>query len=103
MIELRTPAQIEQMRPAGRFVADVITALSEAADVGVPVRWWHGDDDHIVPFRHGQHLVDRLPDATLKVIDGESHLGGLGIAEEVLTTLMELGPRRSAPKAAKRR
>src|SRR3954464_15799642 len=35
MIELRTPAQIEQMRPAGRFVADVITALSEAADVGV--------------------------------------------------------------------
>ena len=26
MIELRTPAQIEQMRPAGRFVADVLTA-----------------------------------------------------------------------------
>ena len=35
MIELRTPAQIEQMRPAGEFVASVITALSEAADVGV--------------------------------------------------------------------
>jgi methionyl aminopeptidase len=35
MIELRTPAQIEQMRAAGRFVADVITALSGAADVGV--------------------------------------------------------------------
>jgi methionyl aminopeptidase len=35
MIELRTPAQVEQMRPAGRFVADVITRLSEAADVGV--------------------------------------------------------------------
>ena len=65
-----------------------------AADVGVPVRWWHGDDDHIVPFRHGEHLVARLPDATLKVIDGESHLGGLGIAEEVISTLMELGPRR---------
>ena len=28
MIELRTPAQIEQMRPAGRFVAEVITALA---------------------------------------------------------------------------
>ena len=67
-----------------------------ADDVRVPVRWWHGDDDHIVPLRHGQHLVGRLPDATLKVIDGESHLGGLGIAEEVLTTLMELGPRRAA-------
>jgi methionyl aminopeptidase len=35
MIELRTPAQIEQMRPAGRFVADVLTALKAAADVGV--------------------------------------------------------------------
>jgi methionyl aminopeptidase len=35
MIELRTPAQIEQMRPAGEFVASVITALAEKADVGV--------------------------------------------------------------------
>lgn len=35
MIELRTPNQIEEMRPAGRFVASVITALMEKADVGV--------------------------------------------------------------------
>lgn len=35
VIELRTPAQIEEMRPAGRFVASVLTALQEAADVGV--------------------------------------------------------------------
>ena len=35
MIELRTPAQIEQMRPAGRFVAEVLTRLTEVADVGV--------------------------------------------------------------------
>ena len=35
MIEFRTPAQIEEMRPAGRFVADVLTALIDAADVGV--------------------------------------------------------------------
>ena len=35
MIELRTPAQIEQMRPAGRFVGEVLTALADAADVGV--------------------------------------------------------------------
>jgi pimeloyl-ACP methyl ester carboxylesterase len=66
------------------------------ADVAVPVRWWHGDDDHIVPLAHGRHVVDRLPDATLTVIDGESHLGGLGIAQQVLDTLMELGPRRAA-------
>jgi methionyl aminopeptidase len=35
VIELRTPAEIEQMKPAGRFVADVLTRLADAADVGV--------------------------------------------------------------------
>src|ERR671920_554757 len=35
MIELRTPSEIEQMRPAGRFVAEVLTRLAEVADVGV--------------------------------------------------------------------
>jgi methionyl aminopeptidase len=35
MIELRTPTEIEQMRPAGRFVAEVLTRLADAADVGV--------------------------------------------------------------------
>lgn len=63
------------------------------ADVRVPVRWWHGDDDHIVPFRHGQHCVDRLPDATMTTIDGESHLGGLGIAQQVMDELVALGAR----------
>ncbi|TDE98981.1 type I methionyl aminopeptidase [Occultella glacieicola] len=35
MIELKTPAEIEAMRPAGSFVAGVLTALQEAAGVGV--------------------------------------------------------------------
>ncbi|MEO8850110.1 MAG: M24 family metallopeptidase, partial [Allobranchiibius sp.] len=35
MIELKSTAEIEQMRPAGKFVASVLTALDEAADVGV--------------------------------------------------------------------
>src|SRR5919112_3486410 len=35
MIELRTPTEIEQMKPAGRFVADVLTSLAEKAAVGV--------------------------------------------------------------------
>lgn len=35
MIELRTPAEIEQMRPAGSFVASVLEATRDAADVGV--------------------------------------------------------------------
>ncbi len=68
-------------------------------DVQVPVVWWHGDADHIVPFAHGQHMVDRLPNAELRVIDGESHLGGLGIAEEVLRTVMGLSERTTGVAA----
>lgn len=60
------------------------------ADVKVPVRWWHGDTDHIVPIRHGLHVVDLLPDAEFLHLPGESHLGGLGASEEILTTLLDL-------------
>ncbi|HLS26124.1 MAG TPA: type I methionyl aminopeptidase [Beutenbergiaceae bacterium] len=35
MIELKTPTEIEQMRPAGRFVAETLAELAEYADVGV--------------------------------------------------------------------
>ncbi|KNX37607.1 type I methionyl aminopeptidase [Luteipulveratus halotolerans] len=35
MIELKTPQEIEAMRPAGRFVGEVLTALKEKAAVGV--------------------------------------------------------------------
>ena len=75
-------------------IADVIAFTKDwgflAADVEVPVVWWHGDADHIVPFAHGVHMVSRLPEATLQVLPGESHLGGLGIAEEILSTLLEI-------------
>lgn len=59
------------------------------ADIKVPVHWWHGDADHIVPFSHGKHAVALLPDARLYPIAGESHLAGLGRAEEILCTLLQ--------------
>jgi pimeloyl-ACP methyl ester carboxylesterase len=73
----------------------------ELDDVQVPVRWWHGDADHIVPFAHGRHMVDRLSDATLTVLPSESHLGGLGVAEEILTSLVEAAtpPKHPAHRA----
>jgi pimeloyl-ACP methyl ester carboxylesterase len=59
-------------------------------EVKVPVRWWHGDSDHIVPFAHGEHVVSLLPDAELIVLPGESHLAGLGRGEEILATLTKI-------------
>jgi pimeloyl-ACP methyl ester carboxylesterase len=68
----------------------------EAADVAVPVHWWHGDGDHIIPHAHGVHLSSRLPHATFTSLPGESHLGGFGVVSRVLDQLMELGPRSTA-------
>ncbi len=59
-------------------------------EVKVPVRWWHGDHDHIIPFSHGEHVVYRLPDAELFHLPEESHLAGLGRGEEILSTLMKI-------------
>ena len=62
-------------------------------EVKVSVRWWHGDRDHIVPFAHGQHVVSGLPDAELHQLPGESHLAGLGRAEDILSTMLDIWDR----------
>jgi pimeloyl-ACP methyl ester carboxylesterase len=89
----------------GAPLADIILFTRpwgfDAADVKVPVRWWHGDNDHIIPHAHGVHLAARLPDARFETIPGESHLGGLGLATQVLEELMELGPRKTVKATAK--
>lgn len=59
-------------------------------EIEIPVRWWHGDADHIVPYKHGQHVVSRLRDAELYPMPGESHLAGLGRAEEILKTMLKV-------------
>ena len=62
-------------------------------DVGVPIRFWHGAADHLVPLRHARHMVRIVPDASLTVRRGESHLGSLAAAEEILGTILSLWPR----------
>jgi len=100
---------LDDLLNGGRFhvgapLADIILFTRpwgfEAAEVAVPVRWWHGDNDHIIPHAHGEHMAARLPDCQFQTIAGESHLGGMGVATQVLEQLMDLGPRKSAPKIA---
>jgi pimeloyl-ACP methyl ester carboxylesterase len=77
--------------------ADVVVFAREWGfrldEVKVPVRWWHGDHDHIVPFDHGLHVVAKLPDVEMYHLPGESHLAGLGRAEEILGTMVGLWDR----------
>jgi pimeloyl-ACP methyl ester carboxylesterase len=57
-------------------------------DLTVPVHWWHGDVDHLIPFAHGRHMASIIPGAQLHVVPGESHLGTLSEAEDVLATVL---------------
>jgi pimeloyl-ACP methyl ester carboxylesterase len=62
----------------------------ELADVKVPVWWWHGDADSIVPIEHARISAERLGNAELIVRPKESHLGDFAAAHEVLEVLSRL-------------
>ncbi len=59
-------------------------------DIRVPVRFWHGDADNIVPLRHAEALVRLVPDAELHIRPGESHLGTMVVGDEALRTVVDL-------------
>jgi len=61
-------------------------------DITVPVHFWHGDADSIVPVRHGEHMASIVPGADLQVRPGDSHLGNLTAAAEVFDSLLSHWP-----------
>ena len=61
-------------------------------DVKAPVRWWHGDSDTIVPIAQALETIKQIPNCELIVRSGESHLGGMGAALEVVTRVLEYWP-----------
>jgi pimeloyl-ACP methyl ester carboxylesterase len=56
---------------------------------GIPVatKVFHGDDDTMVPLRHSEELVARVPNARLTVWPGEGHLGTIAHVDEILDAL----------------
>lgn len=44
----------------------------------VPVTIWHGDDDPVVPYVHGDRLAGRMANATLRRLAGEGHISYFG-------------------------
>lgn len=60
----------------------------EITDIDVPVFWWHGDADNIVPLTHAEHSVPLIQACQLEIRPEESHLGGFAVADQVLETLV---------------
>lgn len=77
MIELRTPAEIEQMRPAGRFVAEVLTAVADAADVGVD----------LLELDALAHAMIRVRGATSCYVDYHPSFGAMPFGKVLCTSV----------------
>ena len=61
----------------GWFDDDIAFTRPWGFDLGAitaPVQVWQGTDDLMVPFAHGQWLVQRLSSAEPRLVEGEGHL-----------------------------
>ncbi|MFD1721825.1 type I methionyl aminopeptidase [Amnibacterium endophyticum] len=77
MIELRTPAEIEAMRPAGRFVASVLTRLQAEARVGV----------NLLELDRIAHAMIRERGATSCYIDYHPSFGAMPFGKVLCTSV----------------
>jgi pimeloyl-ACP methyl ester carboxylesterase len=53
-------------------------------DIDIPVRFWHGDADGIVPLSHGEFQAALVPGADLVLCPGGGHFAGFVLAPDVL-------------------
>ncbi len=79
------------LRGAGGVVDDY-RALAHPWGVAVenitmPIAVFHGDDDSMVPLRHSEELVARVPNARLTVWPAAGHLGTVAHVGEILDAL----------------
>ena len=59
----------------------------QLGDIKVPIHFWQGGADYIVPVEHGHHLAAIVPNSELRVRDDDGHLGNLDAGDEVLDAI----------------
>lgn len=79
VIELRSPAEVEEMRPAGRFVASVLEATSRAAAIGV----------NLLELDALAHEMIRSAGAESCYIDYHPSFGGSPFGKVICTSVNE--------------
>lgn len=57
-------------------------------DIRVPIHFWQGDADPLVPFSHGAHQAALIPGAGITLRPDEGHLGGLDAADEAIDFIL---------------
>ena len=56
--------------------------------VGVDVRFYHGEDDVLVPAHHAKHLAERIPGSRLQLYPGEGHFSIDRHIKQIVETLI---------------
>ena len=64
----------EPSRAAQAAAVEAFDESDRIGDLGVPAHVLHGTDDRVVPVENGELLAERLPDASLALCEGGSHL-----------------------------
>jgi len=64
----------------------------DLASLDLPVTVWQGSDDLMVPFGHGEWLVEHIPGASAQLLQGDGHLSiVVGRAAEIVDDLLARG------------
>lgn len=59
-------------------------------EISVPVKFWHGDADRIVPLSHGEFMTALVPGAELAICPGGGHFAGYILGRDVLDWIGEV-------------
>jgi pimeloyl-ACP methyl ester carboxylesterase len=61
-------------------------------EIEVPIRFWHGDADRIVPLSHGIYQNGLVPDSNLVIVPRGGHFSGFETVPVVLDLFDEMWP-----------
>ncbi|MFN8051873.1 MAG: alpha/beta hydrolase [Acidimicrobiales bacterium] len=75
----------------------------ELRNVHVPIVFYGGSSDIIVPYLHAERQAKRVPGSRLRTYEGRGHFAGYTTPADILDDVRELWPRAAAaPTAAKK-
>ncbi|HQQ64094.1 MAG TPA: alpha/beta hydrolase [Pseudomonadales bacterium] len=76
------------------------------ADIHIPLHFWQGTEDLIVPAEHAEALATRIPGAGFTLCEGQGHLAGLDHTTDALDFILQHdkhnSPHKDKPQVTKK-